>query len=104
MQDDHLTTNNAAKERTAKTLCPLRTDFEQPVTKWPGVWHPKVGARDNHLFCNSDKAGANSGRPCINGRLNIRVVELELETPAGNITLMLLNVIEQWGEIVAFRP
>jgi hypothetical protein len=43
MQDDHATSNDAAKERTANAFCAFSADFKQPITKWPGVWHPKVG-------------------------------------------------------------
>jgi hypothetical protein len=43
MQDDHPTSNDAAKERTANTLCAFCADFKQSVTKWSGVRHPKVG-------------------------------------------------------------
>jgi len=55
MQYDHMSLNNATKQRSTNCFSALGAHLEKPITKGARIWQTQVWTRDLHLLRNAKK-------------------------------------------------
>ena len=78
MQYDHMSLNNATKQRSTNCFSALGAHLEKPITKGARIWQTQVWTRDLHLLRNANKISVDPRWPSHYGRPNFGIKELKL--------------------------